>query len=83
MPCAPSEIVLHTCCLEEYCSSLKELIVLKEKNKIFHTFFKEYHTLIKGPLHNIYTKELHLENWNDALMSEGILHPFQRDDALS
>ena len=68
--------------LREYCISLKELIAFKEKQR-FPYFFKEYHTLlIKGTLY-INTKEFHFEIWNYVLMSEEILHPFQRDDALS
>ena len=56
---------------------------------MLYTCFKKYHTLfvkgplIEGPLYVIYTKEAHLEIWNEGLMFERILHLFQRDDAFS
>ena len=49
---------------------------LKKKPTTFHTFFKEYH-IFSDERTTIYAKKIHLEIWNDVLMSEGILHPLQ------
>ena len=66
--------------LREYFISLKELIAFKEKQQFPHFFHGISYSFDKR--NTINTKEFHFEIWN-GLMSEEILHPFQRDDALS
>ena len=59
----------------------KELIAFKDKQYFPHFFQGISYSFDKR--NTINTKEFHLEIWNYVLMFEEILHPFQRDDALS
>ena len=57
-----------------------------DKEDVWHIFQEIPYSFDKGTLDKrttIYTKEPHLEIWNEVVMFEGILDLFQRDDAFS